>query len=272
MKPQSTCDINLILETAREAALKAGVLISEIRSSSSMTIDYKAMNEIVTSADMAAECLILERIKARFPDHAVISEETSPATPAHLDLYGPVWLVDPIDGTTNFARGHTHSAISIAFALEGKVQAAVVHAPFQAETFEAARHQGATLNGKAIHSSSTDNLKNAIVATGFVDRVTPPAIIMQRLSRILEHCRDIRRNGAASLDACWVACGRLDSYYESVKPWDIAAGSLIAREAGAVTGHINELPSDIEMPAELYSRDFLTAAPGVFAAVRELLR
>lgn len=231
--------------------------------------DYKAQSELVTQADIKADQLITAAIRARFPDHRILSEENQPDTREAHDLDSPLWVIDPIDGTVNYAYGHPQVAVSIAFAEGGTVQAGVVYAPFVDEMFVGLRGQGARLNGQSISHSGVTELRQALIATGFPyrkDQLTP---ILDRLGRVLHQCRDIRRLGSAALDICWVACGRLDGYYESLSPWDFAAAQLIATEAGARYGHFSPVPQGRN--PELWDQDLIITAPGIYQALEQYL-
>lgn len=254
-------DKDFILRLAQEA----GDVISALRSQ--LSIDFKGGHELVTQADVAADQLIRERIQQHFPDHAILSEELAPDTDQQAEH---LWVIDPIDGTVNYAHQHPQVAISIAYFHNREAKLAVVHNPFLSETFHAQRGQGALLNDAQIHCAATSEMKRAIVATGFPYQKPDLAQLMQRLSLILGSCADVRRLGSAALDICWVACGRLDAYYETVKPWDSAAARLIALEAGAQCGHIHDIP-DGENP-ELWSKDILVTVPALFDALQALLR
>src|SRR5690606_25757219 len=157
-------------------------------------------------------------------------------------------------------------AVSIAYAERGQVQVGVVHAPFPGETFRATKGEGATLNGSPIKHSGATDPRQSLFATGFPytkDHLEP---LIRRLDAMIHQCRDLRRIGSAALDICWVACGRLDIYYENVSPWDFAAARLIAWEAGATVGHFGDVPDDY--PADLWGRDIPISAPAVSAPLR----
>lgn len=251
-----------------EIAEQAGRLIQEARQRQDFDRRYKQENELVTDADVAVDRFIAEQLEARFPGEARLTEELSPERES-LERDGPLWVVDPIDGTVNFAQGLPHVAVSIAWARDGKVQLGVVHAPFLDETFTAIRGDGAQLNGQRIRASLAARLEHCLVATGFPYRREGRAPLLRRLAAVMDACQDMRRCGSAALDLCNVACGRLDAYYESVSPWDFAAGMLIAREAGARTGHLYPCPGNI--PAELYGEHIVAAAPDVYPALEKLL-
>lgn len=256
------------LAIAQDIAHEAGERIKRARQQANFEQSYKYGSELVTEVDVAIDEYIATALEEAFPGEPRLTEELSPDRDV-LGQDGPLWIVDPIDGTVNFAHGHHHVAVSIAWAVDGKTRLGVVHAPFLDETFTALRGEGARLNGQVIATAQTDRLEEALVGTGFpYDRDARPPLL-RRLQLVLERCRDIRRNGAAALDLCAVACGRLDAYYESVSPWDFAAGLLIAREAGAKTGHVYRCPDGI--PPELYGENLLVTAPALHGELKKLI-
>lgn len=259
-----------VLELALEAARAAGKIVVELRSSNSLTVSYKAARSMVTSADLAAEKLIIESIKKEFPSHSILSEEGySEIQPQNLKI-GPWWIIDPVDGTTNYARGHLHVGVSIAFAVDGVVQCGVVHSPFLQETYTAVRGDGARLNGEQISVNRESSLAQAIIATGFPYVRDNVEGLAERVRVILGHCQDLRRLGACSLDVSWVASGRLDAFYETVSPWDMAAAALVAREAGALTANLHRPMGEKSLPADLDGQNFFAAAPAIFDELKGL--
>lgn len=245
-------------------AQQAGHLIRHEQQT--LTISYKDNIELVTQADVAADRLIQQAIQEQFPSHTILSEELAPQAATECEY---LWIVDPIDGTVNFARGHSQVAVSIAFYRAGMAELGVVYNPFTQELFSAQAGQGATLNGEPIHCSGTDELRRALIATGFPYQKNNLGQMIERLQKVLTHCADVRRLGSAALDICWVACGRLDGYYESVKPWDFAAARLIALEAGAVAGHYLAPPADIS--PTLCGDHILVSNAVLFEAMQSLL-
>ncbi|WP_166263411.1 inositol monophosphatase family protein [Marinobacter caseinilyticus] len=261
--------LNEISLFAEQIAREAGKLVAHERRTNTLRTDYKQQTELVTHADVMADTLISDAIKARFPGHRILSEESTPDKSLAEDIQSPLWIVDPIDGTVNYAYGHPQVAVSIAYAEKGRVQVAVVHAPFSEETFTAIAGRGALLNGRAIKHSDADRPRDALFATGFPYTKDQLAPLMRRLDVMIHHCRDLRRIGSAALDICWVACGRLDAYYESVSPWDFAAARLIALEAGAQCGHFSAVPDGY--PDDLWGQDILISAPKLFHELQALL-
>lgn len=262
--------LSAIADVAETLAREAGELIRREREQNTLRTDYKHQTELVTHADVMADEFITDAIRQRVPHHRILSEETMPDLSQARELDTPLWIVDPIDGTVNYAYGHPQVAVSIAFAERGQVQAGVVHAPFAGETFRATRGQGATLNGQPIRHSGASDLRQSLFATGFPYTKDNLAPLLRRLDAMIHQCRDLRRIGSAALDICWVACGRLDAYYETVSPWDFAAARLIAAEAGATVGHFGTVPEGY--PEDLWGQDIVIAAPEIWPRVRDLLR
>lgn len=257
------------LEIATDIARRAGQMIIEARQQGHLQERYKNGQELVTDTDVAVDTFISEQLETAFPDDQRLSEELNPGHEG-LSSPGSLWIIDPIDGTVNFAHGLRHVAVSIGWFDGARMMIGVVHAPFLDETFSAIADQGAWCNAQPVRVSQADDLSRCLVGTGFpYQRDDRPALI-RRLHRVLMHCQDIRRNGSAALDLCDVACGRLNAYYESVSPWDFAAGLLIAREAGAQTGHLYPVPDG--MSPELYGENLLVSAPAIHEPLSRLLR
>ena len=230
---------------------------------------FKAEIELVTSADLKADAFICNAIRARYPTHRILSEESAPSVD-NTDYENPVWIIDPIDGTVNYAHGHNQVAVSIAYVEHGDIHSGAVYNPFLDELFLAQRGAGAWLNGKPIRVGRQTELRRSLIATGFPYDKSGLAPFIQQLSQILEHCADIRRIGSAALDICWVAMGRLDGYYESLSIWDFAAAQLIAREAGAVYGHFGPLPPDAN--PVFHTDHILVSNPELFPKLQQLLQ
>jgi|AZIK01.1.fsa_nt_gi myo-inositol-1(or 4)-monophosphatase len=254
-----------VLTLALRLATDAGNLVSQQRSK--LSIEFKGGTELVTQADVATDELICRGIRQVYPDHQILSEELNPDGGTDAEH---LWIIDPIDGTVNYAHHHPQVAISIAYYHKGKAKVAVVHNPFMKETFHAIAGKGARLNDQPIRCSKKSELNRALVATGFPYVKDDLPQLMARLKNVLAHCADIRRLGSAALDICWLACGRVDAYYETVKPWDFAAAQLIARESGATVGHIHPLPDGAN--PEIYSANLLMSAPALFLPLQELLQ
>lgn len=262
--------LDAILDFTTDIAEQAGELIVKLRSRNRLDVDFKNGVELVTNADVAADELITEAIRKRFPDHDIMAEESAPDLEKLKHLDRPLWIIDPIDGTVNYAHFHNQVAVSIAYAVRGQVQVGVVYSPFQAEMFTAVRGQGSWLNDQPLQCSQVTDMGKAIIATGFpYDKQNQLPVLMERLHNILKKCGDVRRLGSAALDICWVAMGRLDGYYETVSPWDFAAAQLVAREAGALCGHFIEPPSNTVQ--ELFGENLLISNPHLFKELKAIL-
>lgn len=252
-----------------DLAREAGRGIAKDRESP-LSLDMKLEHELVTNADLNADALIRNSIESHYPGELIISEESNADFDSQALADSSAWIVDPIDGTVNFAHGHPQSAVSIAFAEGGRIVCGVVYNPFSDELFSAALGQGATCNGEAISPSSESKLRRSIIATGFPYHKETIEELVARLGIILANCADIRRLGSAALDICWVAIGRLDGYYESLSLWDFAAAQLIAREAGATYGHFKPLPEGAS--EHFHNEDILVANPALFPQLQLLLQ
>lgn len=195
------------------------------------SIGKKGAIDLVTEADVGSEKQIIQTIRSRFPDHAILAEESG-ANPGVPDCQ---WIIDPLDGTTNFAHQLPIFAVSIAFSFRGEVTVGIVLNPVSGELFTAVRGRGAELNGRPIRVSETKHVSESLLVTGFpynFEEILESVI--GRFRSCLRASRGVRRLGAAALDLCFVACGRFDGFWEeNLKPWDTAAGMLIASEAGA---------------------------------------
>jgi myo-inositol-1(or 4)-monophosphatase len=246
---------------AERVAREAGVMVAVGRVRGLEFDTKSSATDVVTEFDRESERLIVARIVEQRPDDAIIGEEGASTDGSS----GVRWLVDPIDGTTNFLYGLPGYAVSIAAADDDGPLVGAVYVPATDELFSAGRGQGATLNGARIGCSSTTDLGQALVATGFsylADRRRSQA---QRVASMIGDVRDIRRLGAASVDLCHAAAGRVDAYFEEhLGPWDLAAGELVAREAGCRTGDFSGGPV---RPAEV-----LVAPPALFDQLATLIR
>lgn len=232
------------MERAEEVALEVAVDAGDVlrrHFGRVRDVEHKGEVDLVTTADREAETLILRRLGSAFPGHRIVAEESG-EHPGGSDF---VWYVDPLDGTTNFVHALPHFAVSIALVAHGELAAAVVHDPMRHETFHASRGRGAFLNGERSGVSAVARVGDALIATGFpYDRRRSAARYLPAFERVLRRAQGVRRAGAAALDLAYVACGRLDAYWESqLKPWDTAAGSLLVREAGGrVTSYDGACP------------------------------
>jgi len=199
--------------------------------------------DIVTDADRVSEEIILAAIEKEFPDHDTLSEETPP------DIRGSrwKWLVDPLDGTINFAHGFPFFCVSMALVQGDDLLAAMIYDPLRDECFSATRGAGAFLNGTPIRVSAADRLEKSVIATGFpYDRASSPDNNVAEFSRVVTRVQGMRRAGSAAMDLAYVSCGRLDGFWElKLKPWDQGAGMLLVREAGGRVSNIHGEPTDV---------------------------
>ena len=224
-------DLDLIKRTAIGAAYQgADVLRSYF--GKKPAVRKKSAIDLVTEADVASEAAIVEVIRSRFPDHAVLAEEGGESGEEQQCR----WIIDPLDGTTNFAHQLPIYAVSIGVAIRGRIVAGVVLNPSSGELFTATVEEGARLNGKPIRVSPVTSLEDSLLVTGFPYNVRD---LLPEITRRLQNClgvaQGVRRLGSAALDLCYVACGRFEGFWEQyLNPWDTAAGTCIAEAAGAV--------------------------------------
>jgi myo-inositol-1(or 4)-monophosphatase len=213
----------------------------------------------VTGTDTDAEALITRRLRGVFPNHRILGEESRGKDWRAWNEPGPpMWLIDPLDGTVNFAHGFPYVGVSLALLVEGRPVVGVVYDPLRDETFAASAGSGTTRNGQPVYVSSVEQLADAFLATGFpYNRRTAADNNTRRLDHFLRRCYGVRRAGAAVLDLSYVACGRLDGFWEiGLHPWDVAAASLIVQEAG---GRV----TDFEGGANYLSGEFFLASNGL---------
>jgi myo-inositol-1(or 4)-monophosphatase len=226
-------------------------------------VRYKSAIDLVTDTDHAVEALVVERLRAAFPDHLIVAEEgSSGAAPPRPTAGQYAWYLDPLDGTTNFAHGHPHFAVSLGLARDDELLLGVVVDPLRGETFAAGRGGGATLNGSPIRVSHVDGLGQALLATGLpYDRREHADTYLSVIKSFVQRAQGIRRAGSAALDLCYLACGRFDAYWEwKLSPWDTAAGVLIVREAGGAVTRFDGAPFALYGDETLASNGHLHAA------------
>jgi myo-inositol-1(or 4)-monophosphatase len=260
--------MNSILATAVEAARTAGAFILDGSSRiDSLDIEQKSLHDYVSEIDRESEKLITSLVKERFPDHQILGEEYG-VTEGHSDFK---WIIDPLDGTTNFLRGIAHYAVSIAIAEEGQIRYGVIYDPVKQELFTASRGEGAFLNDKRLSVSGIEKFDGALLATGvpfsgkLLAEVGSFSNAMEAL--LAQHTSGIRRLGSAALDLAYVAAGRYDGYWEaSLKPWDIAGGILLVEEAGGLVADFKGNENYLE------SGDIVAATPAVFGPMSECVK
>jgi myo-inositol-1(or 4)-monophosphatase len=248
---------DLASTVAADAGQRALTLAEEARR---FTATKSSPTDLVTAADTAAEALIVERLLAARPDDGIEGEEGA----RHVGTSGVVWHIDPIDGTTNFVYGLPAFAVSVAAAVDNEVVTGAVYDPSHHLLYRATKGEGSTCNGAPLRCSPTSDLATALVATGFGYRADRRRHQAEVLVEVLPQVRDIRRFGAAALDLCLVATGQVDAYFEQgLNQWDLAAGVLVATEAGARAGNLTGGRPDTSF--------VLVAAPGLFDHLERLL-
>ena len=257
-----------LMQVCAEAARKGGEVL-RLALGEHRTIEHKGPTDLVTDADKASEAAILGLLRARCPGAAFLAEESGTTGPAGGRLR---FIVDPLDGTTNYAHGLPHFAANVAVEDEHGLAGAATYDPMRDELFLAARGGGATLNGRPITVSATAELLQALLCTGFpYDVHKHPDLPLRLFAAHMTRARAIRRTGSAALDLAYVACGRLDGFWElSLKPWDMAAGLLLLAEAGG-------LGTDFLGGAEMYARGEVCAGnptlqPKLLAVIAEARR
>ncbi|HNF59734.1 MAG TPA: inositol monophosphatase family protein [Elusimicrobiota bacterium] len=228
-----------LLRALRRALAEAGA-IHRRGARQAFSISHKGVVDIVTTVDHAAEKKILHVLRGAFPGHGFLMEESG----LHASSSGYRWVVDPLDGTVNFAHRMPISCVSIGLEKDGRVLMGGVYDPFRDEEFIAVRGRGATLNGRPLHVSKTDHLINALLVTGFpYDRTKKAAFYLSFVEKFMKKTQGLRRLGAAALDLAYVAAGRFDGYWEfNLKPWDAAAGKLLVEEAGGRVSNFRGRP------------------------------
>ena len=254
-----------ILNIAVRAARRAGSIINRTTlDGSALEVKSKQVNDYVTQVDRAAEEAIIGIVHKAYPDHAFLAEESG-STGAAAEYR---WIIDPLDGTTNFIHGFPQYCVSVAVEHRGALAHAVVYDPVRNELFTASKGRGAFLNDRRIRVSKCARLQDALVGTGFpFKELTRVDLYLRQLKRLMSDASGVRRAGAAALDLAYVACGRLDAFWElGLSPWDMAAGALLIQEAGGLVG---DLKGDSGF---MDSGDVCAAAPKVFPALLEALR
>ncbi|MBT8102057.1 MAG: inositol monophosphatase [Gammaproteobacteria bacterium] len=232
--------MHALLNVAVMAARRAGgTLIRNLVKLEKLKVDRKGHNDYVSEADRAAERAVIDVIQKHYPDHGILAEESGAQGGEDSDT---VWIIDPLDGTTNYLHGFPVFAVSIGVQVNGRMEHAVVYDPLRQELFTATRGAGAQLDNHKIRVSGLKELERALVGTGFPFRQANSALdpYLRMLGKVVKNTSGVRRPGAAALDLCYVAAGRLDAFWETaLAPWDLAAGSLIIREAGGIVSGLD---------------------------------
>ena len=248
-----------MLNIAIKAARAAGSIINRASLDLDLlTISSKAPNDFVTEVDKAAENAIIEVLLQAYPGHGILAEESGSERGARDSDY--VWIIDPLDGTTNFIHGFPVYAVSIALAFKGQVQQAVVYDPSRNDLFFASKGRGAFLNDKRLRVSKRIRMNEALIGTGFPFRKGDNfKRYVKMFEAVMQNCAGLRRPGAAALDLCYVAAGYYDGFFETgLHPWDIAAGSLMITEAGGLIGNFT---GDADF---LFQREVVAGNPKIY--------
>jgi myo-inositol-1(or 4)-monophosphatase len=255
--------MHALLNVAVMAARRAGnSLIRNLARIEKLNVEVKGHNDYVSEADRAAEREVVETIHKHYPDHAILAEESGASGDSDT-----VWIIDPLDGTTNFLHGFPVFAVSIGVQVNGRMEHGVVYDPMRQELFTASRGAGAQLDGRRIRVSGQKNLERALIGTGFPFRHAniemEPYLAM--LGKIIRNTSGVRRPGAAALDLCYVAAGRLDGFWEAgLAAWDLAAGGLIIREAGGIVSGLDGSENYLD------TGHVLAGTPKIYAALAKL--
>ncbi len=253
-----------MLNTAIRAARDAGqIILRHVGHIDKLNIQTKARNDFVSEVDRGAEQEIIKRLTRAYPDHGILGEESG----AHQTQSDYEWIIDPLDGTTNFLYGIPHYAVSIGLRHKDRIEQAVVYDPFKDELFTASRGEGARLNDRRIRVSQRNSLEGALLGTGIPFREDQDLeTYLQTLRVLIQGTAGVRRAGSAALDLAYVAAGRLDGYWEfGLRPWDMAAGILLVQEAGGLIG------DPYGGKAQLKTGDILCGSPKVYAAMLQRL-
>lgn len=237
-------ELEHILRTGIVAAHKGGEILQSYFGKS-FEISKKGATDLVTQADIGSEKIIIETIRSEFPDHSVLAEESG-LNQGSTEFQ---WIIDPLDGTTNFAHRIGLFSVSIAFAVNGNMAAGIVLNPISGELFTAIAEKGSELNGRQIKVSNASAVSESLLVTGFPYNFSKNFdTLLRRFSNCLKASQGVRRLGSAALDVCFVACGRFDGFWEqNLNPWDTAAGFLIAKEAGAAVTDFSNRPFRVDM-------------------------
>jgi len=247
--------LNFAIQTAREAG---SVLVQRLGAAK---ISNKGDIDLVTEADLASEALIIERIRSYYPQHGILAEESGEAVLVGGKKSEWKWIIDPLDGTTNYAHGYPCFCVSIALEYNGVLEVGVVYDPMRDELFAAERGQSATMNDRRIRVSEVEDLNRAMLCTGFPYNVRERHDFAREFVNFTMNAQAVRRDGSAALDLAYVACGRFDGFWEDgLNPWDTAAGLLLIQEAGGRISDFQDGPLSIYTPKVVASNGLVHSA------------
>ena len=256
-----------ILNIAIKAARRAGAVINRASlGGAPLDVRSKQVNDFVTQVDKDAEAAAIEVVRKAYPDHAILAEESGAEAGGAKSEYR--WIIDPLDGTTNFIHGFPQYCVSLGVHYRGAPAHAVVYDPGKNELFTASKGRGAFLNDRRLRVTRCTQLRDALVGTGFpFKELTRLGLYMRQLRTIMSSCTGVRRAGSAALDLAYVAAGRLDAFWEmGLSPWDMAAGALLIQEAGGLVGDLQGEQTYLD------SGDIAAATPKVFPQLLEALK
>ena len=240
--------LNFAVQTARDAG---SILVDRL--GRALQVSNKGDIDLVTEADLASEKLIIERIKSHYPRHAILAEESG-ASEFVAGTSEWKWIIDPLDGTTNYAHGYPCFCVSIGLERAGTLEIAAIYDPMRDEMFAAERGQGATLNGRRMRVSDVDDLNRAMLCTGFPYNVRERPNFARDFANFTMEAQAVRRDGSAAIDLAYIACGRFDGFWEDgLNAWDVAAGVLLIEEAGGLVTDFQGAKLDIYTPKVLAS-------------------
>ena len=253
-----------LLNVAVMASRRAGAVLGRnFKKLKKLKVEMKGHNDYVSEADHLAEAAIINVIHKHYPEHAILAEESGASGESDT-----VWIIDPLDGTTNYLHGLPVFCVSIAVQVNGRMEHAVVYDPMREELFTATRGSGAQLDEHKIRVSGNKELQHSLIGTGFPyrDSNIPLPPYMKMLQTVLIHTSGVRRTGAAALDLCYVAAGRLEGFWETgLQKWDLAAGALIIREAGGIISGMDGSEDFLD------TGHVLTGSPKIYSALAKLL-
>ena len=259
-------NLHPMINVAIKAARAAGAIINRAALDvEAVRISQKLVNDFVTDVDHAAEAVIIETLLAAYPGHGILAEESGQEHGAKDSEF--VWLIDPLDGTTNFIHGLPVYCVSIALAVKGKVEQAVIYDPSRNDLFTATKGRGAYMNDRRLRVSKRIKLQECLISTGFPFRPTDDFnSYLRMMGDVMQRTAGLRRPGAAALDLAYVAAGFTDGFFETgLQPWDVAAGSLLVTEAGGLVGNFTGEPNFLEQ------QECLAGNPRVYGQLVTLL-
>ena len=254
-----------MLDFAIQTAREAGRVLAD-RFGRNVKISNKSEIDLVTESDLASEKVIIDRIKTHYPRHSILAEESGISNPDDHES-GWLWIIDPLDGTTNYAHGYPCFCVSIGMEHNGVLEIGVVYDPMRNEMFAAERGQGTTLNDRRVRVSNVEELSRAMLCTGFPYNVRERPDFTREFAIFTMNAQAVRRDGSAAIDLAYVACGRFDGFWEDgLNPWDMAAGVLLIQEAG---GHVSNYQNQ---PLSIYTKKVVATNGLVHDAMLEFLK